>query len=70
MLFMPVFNLDGTAKKLDSSNRIKVLEDAIAEATGIDDRYFWSVHIEKRHSRDNIRAVIQLEQMTRNEVQD
>lgn len=43
-----LFTKDGRAKQLDASNRIKGLHDAIAEyILAVDDRYFWSVSIEK-----------------------
>lgn len=70
MLFTDCFYKNGNVRKMDASNKIKVLEDAVAEALGIDDRFFWYAGIEKRHSTDNPRAVIQLEQMTRDEVLD
>lgn len=42
-----LYTLQGKAKKLDVSNRIKFAEDGIAQAIGIDDRYFFSVSAEK-----------------------
>jgi hypothetical protein len=35
-------------KKVDAGNRRKLLEDCLAEALGIDDSLFFSVHLEKR----------------------
>lgn len=34
-------------KKLDASNRLKLLEDALAEATGLDDAHNWMVVLHK-----------------------
>ena len=67
-IFQPWFNLDGTVKEQDGTNRIKALEDAVKDATGIDDRYFWVSQVEKWHTRENIRAVVTLEEMSREEV--
>lgn len=36
-------------KKLDASNRIKLLEDAIVDAIGIDDSHFMQVSVEKAY---------------------
>jgi Holliday junction resolvase RusA-like endonuclease len=69
-IFKPWLNLDGTVKEEDASNRIKALEDAVKEATGIDDRYFWVCQVEKWHTRENPRAVVTLEEMSREEVMD
>lgn len=40
-------NKDGTIKKRDVSNLIKIAEDAFIEAIGIDDSRFWELHIKK-----------------------
>lgn len=48
--FMPVLNADGTIKKLDTTNRVKFLEDCIAANAGIDDRLFFRVVLEKVQS--------------------
>jgi hypothetical protein len=43
-----IFTKDGKVKELDASNRMKALHDAIStNILHIDDRYFWSVSIEK-----------------------
>lgn len=43
-----IFTKDGRVKQLDASNRMKALHDAISDQIlSIDDRYFWSVSIEK-----------------------
>ncbi len=59
-------------KKFDASNRIKLLEDALCEAAGIDDSQFMGVYIEKkegeektiiviwRWQEENIRGAVQL----------
>jgi len=38
---------DGTPKKLDVTNRIKAIDDAIAKLIGIDDSWYWSGYISK-----------------------
>lgn len=47
---------DGDAKnrykKLDVTNRTKLFEDALADATGIDDSQNWSVTVVKNWARD------------------
>ena len=68
IIIKPWLNLDNTVKEEDASNRIKALEDAVKEATGIDDRYFWVCQIEKEHSRENPRAIVKLEEMHVSEV--
>jgi Holliday junction resolvase RusA-like endonuclease len=42
-----IITLDGRAKKIDTSNRLKALHDSLAEALGIDDKVFWNVHAKK-----------------------
>jgi hypothetical protein len=37
-----LFTKDGRRKKLDASNRIKPIHDALAEILGIDDRFFYT----------------------------
>jgi hypothetical protein len=37
-----VLTLKGTPKRLDTSNYLKALHDSIAQASGIDDSYFWN----------------------------
>lgn len=39
-------------KKLDVTNRSKLFEDALAEATGVDDSHNWSVTVAKNWARD------------------
>ena len=39
-------------KKIDVSNRVKLLEDAICESLGIDDSMFFSLTVRKRRSPD------------------
>jgi len=38
---------DGTPKRNDTSNRLKALHDALADALGVDDSYFWDGGFEK-----------------------
>jgi len=40
-------------KKLDASNRLKLLEDAIADACGIDDSQFLTVIVDKEECSEN-----------------
>jgi Holliday junction resolvase RusA-like endonuclease len=40
-------------KKLDASNRIKLLEDAMADAFGIDDSNFLSTRVDKVEGEEN-----------------
>lgn len=42
-----LFTLKDTPKRLDASNRIKAMEDAISEITLVDDKHFWRVSAEK-----------------------
>jgi len=41
-------------KQIDASNRVKLVEDAIAEALMIDDRYFFDVTVRKRVRDDEM----------------
>lgn len=41
--------VDDRYKKLDATNRVKLLEDALVEAVGIDDSHFFQVTVTKRH---------------------
>lgn len=45
-------NKDGSVKKRDASNLIKIAEDAFIEAIGIDDSRFWEVSVKKVFSKD------------------
>lgn len=40
----------GDILKSDASNRLKLVEDALSEAIGVDDKYFWDTQIIKIHS--------------------
>lgn len=49
--FEKVFNSPDAqepVREIDVSNRVKLAEDAISEALGVDDRYFFRLEIEKR----------------------
>lgn len=43
-----LYTKKGTVKKLDTSNRLKALHDALSEALGIDDSLFFYITAEKR----------------------
>ena len=43
-----LFYPDGNPKKLDVSNRIKVIEDLLCNALGIDDSLIFDLHAKKR----------------------
>jgi len=45
--FKDLFTKKNEIKRLDVSNRIKLIEDQLAEHLGIDDRYFFKVTAEK-----------------------
>lgn len=46
-------------KRVDLSNRVKVLEDAIAEALCIDDKLFFSITLRKmQRPREGVRVII------------
>lgn len=40
-------------KRFDTSNRVKVLEDAIAEATAVDDTHYWTVIARKAVGKED-----------------
>jgi hypothetical protein len=44
-----VLTKDGRPKKNDTFNRLKALDDLLAEALGVDDCYFWSGSVKKFH---------------------
>lgn len=41
------FTKDGRIKKNDITNRIKLFEDAVMDALGLDDSHVWSFHVHK-----------------------
>lgn len=41
------FTKDGRVKRNDITNRIKIFEDAVMEALGLDDSHVWSFHVHK-----------------------
>ena len=43
-------------KKVDVSNRVKLVEDAICEALGIDDSAFMYIHLSKHEGTSRVRA--------------
>ena len=43
-------------KRVDVSNRVKLVEDAICEALGIDDSAFMSIHLSKQEGASCVRA--------------
>lgn len=43
-------NKDGSVKKRDISNLVKIAEDALVEAIKVDDSRFWKLTVEKKHS--------------------
>jgi Holliday junction resolvase RusA-like endonuclease len=45
-------------KKVDVSNRVKLVEDAISEALGIDDSVFFTVHLSKQQGESHVQARI------------
>lgn len=52
---------DGRVLKKDISNRIKIAEDGLAKALGVDDARFFEVRALKSHSWDQERTVFFLE---------
>lgn len=54
-------------KKIDASNRIKLLEDCLKDVTGIDDSQFFSVTAQKWFAKEP-RVVIYLEEMNQSEI--
>jgi Holliday junction resolvase RusA-like endonuclease len=54
-------------KKLDVSNRIKLLEDCLTEITGIDDSYFFTLSIKKKVSK-NPGVYISLQEMSDSDI--
>lgn len=54
----PIYTKAGKLRKWDASNRVKALEDVLAERLGIDDRQFMRVVVEKRHGEDGCKVVI------------
>lgn len=42
-----LFTKKGIAKRLDATNRVKALNDSLAELTGIDDKVYWRCSVEK-----------------------
>jgi len=40
-------------KKLDVGNRLKLFEDALCEATGVDDSHHWCVTVRKEHGPED-----------------
>lgn len=41
-------------KQIDASNRVKLIEDAVSEALGVDDRHFFDVIVRKRVRDDEM----------------
>ena len=52
---------DGNVMKRDISNRIKIAEDGLAKALGVDDAVFFDVRALKSHSETDQRTVFYLE---------
>lgn len=52
-----IYCKDGTVKQNDTTNRIKLLDDALAKLLGVDDKFFWSGHISKEVSAGGVRSV-------------
>lgn len=50
-------------RKVDATNRTKLLLDALSDAVGVDDRHFVSVVVRKEHSPDNQYARLVLEEL-------
>lgn len=48
-IYADIIQLDGEARRFDTSNRIKLTEDALAEALGFDDRRVKRIEAEKHH---------------------
>jgi len=55
-------------KKMDLSNRIKLIEDTVAEAVGLDDCHNFRLVIEKHCDKDNPGIYVHLGQVTETEV--
>lgn len=51
---------NGQPVRADATNRIKVLEDALSEGLGIDDRWFWEVTVTKRDDPYDPRVIARL----------
>ena len=62
------FTLEGGVQKSDADGRLKILLDALALATELDDSCFWQVSVRKKHDRYNHRAVIRMKRMQGSDV--
>ena len=56
---LPCLTKAGKLRKVDVSNRVKFLEDCIADCLGIDDRQFFRVVLNKLHA-DHERTVVEI----------
>lgn len=56
---LPALTKEGKLRKVDLTNRIKFLEDCIAQCLGIDDRQFFRVVLDKLHA-DHERTIIEI----------
>jgi hypothetical protein len=53
-----IFTKDGTAQKLDASNRVKAFDDALADILQLDDRWFFSGTAEKVLCKPGTRPIL------------
>lgn len=54
--------------KIDVTNRIKLIEDTVAEAVGVDDRHNFRIHLEKHCDPDNPGIYVTLSAIPEEEV--
>lgn len=64
MVYERFFTKRGTVRKLDATNRLKAICDALSRCIGIDDSHFWDVRIAKRvcsgNIKDSLKVVIKV----------
>ncbi len=51
IVFVRCFHADGTTRQVDVTNRVKFLEDCVADALHYNDRRHWRVVVEKRDAK-------------------
>lgn len=61
---------DGRPKKLDTKNRIKAIQDAMADAVRVDDSHFWCGYDEKQETEKDARVYVVLKPFKPRSVRD
>lgn len=65
-----MWTLDGRAKKLDTKNRVKAIQDCLADAIRVDDSHFWCGYDEKQETEKNPRVYVVLKPFKPRSVRD